>query len=237
MFDSREGTLRDQDPGTFTGGTLANNGLPLMGVMYYVGIDAKNLARWFRASGAPFAAGTGASSRTDTSPTGYTLYFSDRRSNRDANSKETAEFGYEDFINPGVATGLPNGSCNLPAEDVNGNGTCETYGQFPNYNGVYNTVVAGTTQVSPLIVAGTPTNVRPTTLVKRGIAQVNRPVFFRRALKIFNGSTLGSDATVANRITGLTIVSENPVYIQGDWNATSAADLPSARRPCTPPPR
>ncbi len=46
----------------------------------------------------------------------------------------------------------------------------------------------------------------------------NAPVFFRRALKVVNGSTitLGQCDGVA---CGLTIVAENPVYVQGDYNA------------------
>lgn len=43
---------------------------------------------------------------------------------------------------------------------------------------------------------------------------VNRSILFRHALKVFDGATLS-----ATGITGLTIVSENPVYLQGDWNA------------------
>jgi len=209
LFDSREATLRDADPNN------SQNGYPLGGIMYYVTLDAKNLAKWFNAA-APYAAGTGGGSRTDNG--GYTVYFSDRRNNRNALSQETGEFGWEDFVNPGVANGVPNNTCNLPAEDVNGNGTCETYGQTPNYNGAYNANVPGA--AAPLTNAAT-----PTTLVFRGQAQVNRPIIFRRALKLVNGATLGSDATVANRISGLTVVSENPVYLQGDWNA-SAADFP-----------
>jgi hypothetical protein len=214
LFDTREGVQRDADPGT------GSTGLPLGGVMYYVTIDTKNLAKWFKAAGAPYnVLSTGLNARIDN--TGYTVYFSDRRNNRDLTSLETGEFGWEDFVNPGVAGGVPNGICDLPGEDVNGNGTCETYGKTPNYNGTYNAAVPGS--VIPLTTAAT-----PITLLTRGQAQVNRPIIFRRALKLINGGTLGSDAVVANRIAGLTVVSENPVYIQGDWNAASTflvADL------------
>ena len=46
---------------------------------------------------------------------------------------------------------------------------------------------------------------------------MNRPLFFRRALKIING-TLGNLPA-----PGLTIGAENPVYVQGNYNATGAA--------------
>jgi Tfp pilus assembly protein PilX len=214
LFDTREGTFRDADPSDWStaGGIVnaANAGLRLGGAMYYVTVDARNLARWFKASGAPFNTGTGAGVKMDNS--GYTLYFSDRRNNRNAFSQETAEYGFEDFVNPGVAGGVPNNLCNLPGEDVNGSNACETYGQFPSFDGVYNT----SPLAAPLTAAA-----RPQTLVKRGFLQVNRPVLFRRALKLINGAQLGSDPTVANRIAGLTVVSENPVYIQGDWNAAN----------------
>jgi hypothetical protein len=48
---------------------------------------------------------------------------------------------------------------------------------------------------------------------------MNRPILFRRALKLVRGSA------IAPTITGLTIVSENPVYIHGDWNYATPADL------------
>jgi hypothetical protein len=48
-------------------------------------------------------------------------------------------------------------------------------------------------------------------------AQVNRSVLFRHALKLMNGS-LGNIVA-----PGLAIIAENPVYIQGDWNASQAA--------------
>jgi hypothetical protein len=46
----------------------------------------------------------------------------------------------------------------------------------------------------------------------------NRPVLFRRALKLVNGANIA-----ATGLTGLSIVSENPVYVKGDWNATGGS--------------
>ena len=209
LFDTREGLQRNADPGTIATGLQAG------GAMSYIQIDAKNLALWFKGQ-APYNLGTGNTSLTNTG--GYSIYFSDRRSNRNALGQETAEYGWEDLVNPGVANGVPNGVCDLPGEDVNGNGTCEVYGSFPSYNGVYNSIgtFLGAFVGTPYTIPMTPTN-----LITRAYLQVNRPVFFRRALKLVNGGTLGSDPVVANRITGFTAVSENPVYIQGDWNAAA----------------
>ena len=48
------------------------------------------------------------------------------------------------------------------------------------------------------------------------IARRNPPIFFRRALKITNGA-------LGNLVApGLTIASENPTYLQGNWNANSS---------------
>jgi PilX N-terminal len=49
-------------------------------------------------------------------------------------------------------------------------------------------------------------------------ARENPPVFFRRALKIVNGASLTIGVSCSGT-DGLTIVAENPVYIQGDYNA------------------
>ncbi len=49
-------------------------------------------------------------------------------------------------------------------------------------------------------------------------ARENPPVFFRRALKIVHGASLNI-GTSCSGTDGLTIVAENPVYIQGDYNA------------------
>ena len=127
--------------------------------------------------------GNGNQSKTDNN--GFTLYFSDRRNNRNTASLETGEYGWEDFVNPLSATGTPNGALD-GGEDVNQNNALETYGGVPNYNGVYNSVPPGA--LAPLVTAS-----RPTTALTRGEAQVNRAILFRHALKLVNGSALARD--------------------------------------------
>jgi Tfp pilus assembly protein PilX len=196
LFDPREGLYRDVSPG-------AN--LMLGGVMHYVALDVANLSEWFTGTGV-YAGGSGINAFHDNN--GYAVYFSDRRNNRDAAGNETAEYGFEDIVNPAVADGTPNGVRDQ-GEDVNVNDTLETYGQFPAYDGTANTVPPG---------AGTPLNLaaRPTTALTAPQAKVNRAILFRRALKLVNG---GLGNIVA---PGLTVASENPVYVQGDWNANAA---------------
>ncbi len=192
LYDTREGALRDNIP---TGQATVYLG----GVMHYVELDVNNLSRWFRGA-------IGASGSAAINVTGYVVYFSDRRTNRDAMNTETGEYGFEDFVNPGSVNGTPDGSMEQ-AEDVNGNGGLDTYGEVPRQTGA-----------APL-----DNTARPWTAVAANVARVNRPVFFRRALKLVNGQAIDL-GTVDNTPLGLAIVSENPVYVQGNYNAPNTFD-------------
>lgn len=55
-------------------------------------------------------------------------------------------------------------------------------------------------------------------IVQAQEARENAPVFFRRALKLVNGSNISLGNCPDGVPCGLTIVSENPVYVQGDYN-------------------
>jgi hypothetical protein len=200
LFDVREALVRDVSPGTAT--------VPIGGVMHYITLDIANLSRWFRAV-APFGASSAIDSKLDNG--GYTVYFSDRRNNRNASSNETGDYGFEDIINPDDADGLPSGGTPDPGEDTNANSTLDVYGGVVNYNGAYGTAPPGAT--APLDATAT-----PLTMVTRGEAQVNRAILFRRALKLRRGSDIAGTG-----VTGLTIASENPVYVEGDWNATGGS--------------
>jgi hypothetical protein len=187
LYDPREGNLRDN----VATGTLTMN---LGGLMHFIELDVANLSRWLQGV-------IGASGAAARNVNGFTIYFSDRRTNRNAANQETGEYGFEDFVNPGSAAGTPNGVLDT-GEDVNGNGVLETYGQIP-------IVPAGAT--APLDATA-----RPTTAVTAAVARVNRAILFRRALKLTNGA-LGNIV-----MPGLAITSENPLYVQGDYNANAA---------------
>ena len=138
--------------------------------------------------------------------TGYVVYFSDRRTNQSAPGLETGEYGFEDFVNLGDNTGKPNGVLDT-GEDLNLNGALEVYGQVP-------VMPAGATP--PLDGTATPWSTLP-----RNVARTNPPIFFRRALKLVNGER-------GNVIMpGLTVAAENPVYIQGDFNARTSEGVPA----------
>jgi hypothetical protein len=205
LYDTREAVLRD--------GYGDGNPVLYGGIMHYIEVDMNNLRRWLEGT-------IGANGTNALNVNGYVLYFSDRRGNRNAANQETAEYGNEDNINPASPTGAPNGVLD-PGEDANYQPphqnpgyvpVLDTYGQVPR-------PWAGMT--APLNDA----NLRPwSEIVDAGIgseaeeilvARRNPPLFFRRALKLTNGS-------LGNIITpGLTIASENPVYVQGHWNANA----------------
>jgi hypothetical protein len=201
LFDPREGTIRDNDP----------NQMQFSGIIHYIEIDARNLSRWF----------TGAIGTTGTQSVnvnGFTVYFSDRRGNKNDLNVETGEFGYEDNVNPNSSSGAPNGSTvPLPevGEDLNGNNILDRYGRIAR---LPSGLVGGWGAVSsPFSSSATPENQLNGNLTEGVVMARRNPLFFfRRALKLTNGA-------LGNLVApGLTIASENAVYIQGNWNANSS---------------
>jgi hypothetical protein len=213
LFDTREGLLRDTAPAT--------NNVTLNGVMHFVAIDVGNLAKWF-ACVAPYNGG-GCTGTTALNNAGYGVYFSDRRNNNiDPNNVtnplavKTGEYGFEDLVNPLDPLGLPNGTLDA-GEDVNASGDVDTFGQFPRFNDVQNALPPQ--PAVPVVPFNNAATIRPGTTMGRSAAMTTRPYLFRRALKLVNGSL---PTLVASGLTGLTFVTENPVYIQGDYNASQA---------------
>lgn len=156
---------------------------------------------------------------------------------------ETGEYGWDDLVNSpaNAATGCPNNAMDT-GEDVDGTATFYTYGAnesfvhkagtlqanltFGQY-GVFNGLV-GTALTNP-----SPCNAVPAystdgiwpmmLLANAATARENPPLFFRRAVKIVNSNKLTAVGNCPSGVScGLTIASENPVYVQGDFNANSA---------------
>jgi len=69
----------------------------------------------------------------------------------------------------------------------------------------------------------TPAGVNMFTLVTVREARVNPPLFFRRALKLTDASAYSLGNCGTGIPCGLTITSENPVYIEGNYNATGGS--------------
>lgn len=203
LYDTREGKPRDNE-------TVASTNIYLSGVMHYVEFDVNNFRRWLGGE-------IGVSGPTVVNENGYTVYFSDRRTNLDDAGNETGEFGWEDVVNPGSANGTPNGVLD-EGEDLNGDGGLDVYGGTPRFPagmadvGGLPAILAADQAAAPLTTAA-----RPNTLVTAAVAKANRPVLFRRALKIVNGAAGNLPAD------GVNVTSENPVYVMGPFNATNAA--------------
>ncbi|HXC42199.1 MAG TPA: hypothetical protein VNY51_01610 [Candidatus Dormibacteraeota bacterium] len=143
LFDTREGTLRDLSPTGTLGGINYSQMVTLGGVMQYIEVDAKNVAKYL--GGALGGSGHLAYDSVNA-PNDYEVYISDRRGNYTASAltnawpplspstHETGEFGWDDFVNPANVNGCPNNTQDS-GEDLDGLGGTGfyTYGQNPTY--------------------------------------------------------------------------------------------------------
>ena len=199
LYDAREGNYRP---------VATNAAMNLGGVMHFVALDVSNLRRWLAGE----IGSTGTQARNNN---GYVVYFSDRRGDHNENltgDPETAEYGVEDFVNPLSSTGTPNTTLQA-GEDVNANGSLERYGETPHPLAIPTGAPTSGTW-SP---AGLPWS--SIAVANRAEARVNRQLLFRRALKLVNASVSGGVSRLP--ASGLTVASENPVYVQGNYNATN----------------
>jgi hypothetical protein len=213
LYDAREGQFRT---------VATTTAMQMGGVVSYVALDVANLKRWL--AGAIGATGTQALNNN-----GYIVYFSDRRGDHNegvGGDPETGEYGFEDSINHVNAAWAKDNVLN-GGEDFNENGTLQTYGESAHplvYGGAWPGGL-----LAPFNSAATPWTTIATTSAGQG--RVNRQVLFRRAIKIVNG---GINGGINNLPTaGFTVASENPIYVQGDYNATSTSvvaepNVPSA---------
>ena len=208
LYDAREGSTRN---------IATTDGMRAGGVFSYVAFDVNNYRRWVTGQ----VAGTGNDSLNNN---GFIIYFSDRRGNHDPlapNQAETGEFGYEDSINPVNQAWAKDNLLNA-GEDFNENGTLQVYGETP-----WNGVVAGVNYVPVGAIApfeGSTLNSGPWGTVPRlrsGRGRQARPVLFRRALKVINGGMVGAVNNIP--AAGFTVTAENPIYVQGNFNATSTS--------------
>jgi hypothetical protein len=215
LYDTREGEARDWPAGSVPGGSssCAPNG-----VMNVIELDVSNLRKWLKGT----IVGTG-TQVDSTSQNGYIFYFSDRRGMLADPSVSPAvlngSYGFEDVINASSATGKPDGvlEANVSVagsprspEDVDGDGKLDNYGAINVGNGF-----------------GVNTNTTPPDPFTNRIASCfttgrkNRVTGARHVLKLVD-SSLGNLPTKPDGTGGFTVASENPVYIQGDYNSSSA---------------
>jgi hypothetical protein len=158
---------------------------------------------------------------------------------------ETGEYGWNDVVNQSsAANGCPDNVFDV-GEDNDGVSTLFTYGA----NASYATYIHGagatlaTTQTNPgelgifsglsgtaLVannslcgVPGYASAIWPmVTAINPNYLRENPPLFFRRAVKLVNGNNLSGLPNCPSGLPcGLAVAAENPVYVQGDYNANS----------------
>lgn len=242
LFDTREGTLREAT-------MSAVNLPTLNGVMHYIELDAKNLTRWFAGAIGSSGPSTkdpvispdnfllyisdrrGNYANGQTWTTGWPPL--------SPTNNETGEYGWNDLVNSSnAATGCPNNALET-GEDLDKDSMFYTYGANaawthaagavpplqPGQIGIFRTL-AGTGVINSTVCAAVPAysttdNIWPMMLAANtNAARENPPLFFRRAVKIVNGNDLTANPQCPDGVScGLAIAVENPVYIQGDFNA------------------
>ena len=207
LYDPREGEVRDVAAGVASSCAVA-------GIMNVIELDMLNLQKWL----AGVIGGNGLNVES-TTQNGYIVYFSDRRGMQiDTQAvppltELNGEYGFEDVINPTVASGAPNNKMDLPGEDIDGDGILRTYGIATMGNG-FGLPAANVNPYSTRI-ANCATTGR--------VNQVTGP---RHAIKLIDG-TLGN-LPVSPTGGGVTVASENPVYVQGNYNANTASGFGAA---------
>ena len=217
FWDPREGLTRD------TNGALSATDCTANGVMNAVELDVGNLNLWLKGA-APYGGASGIQVNS-TVQNGYVLYFSDRRGMQvDSNVVPPAingEYGFEDVIN--VDGGL---EPITPGYNVDSNITPpKAYSpEDSDENGVpdnWGAINVGDGFLTPSTAAN-PYQKLPTSCAARGAQNIVTGA--RHVLKLIDGSLnnvpMAPPAPPTNKPSGgFTVASENPVYIQGDYNS------------------
>jgi hypothetical protein len=230
FYDTREGETRDV--------AGANNTCAPNGVMNAIEIDVGNLKRWLWGQ-----IGVNGPNVDFTTQNGWVLYFSDRRgmlNNPNApfnGAAKSGDSGLEDSINRASSAGVPDGILDpIPAgknyspEDVNQNKLRDFFGSQNIGLGFYNGNV-NVNRGAGGITSAVPNNVylpRLTNATNTGCLVTGRKNWVsgaRHVLKLVDGA-LGNvpyrlDGTLVSP-GGFTVASENPVYVQGNYNSNAA---------------
>jgi Tfp pilus assembly protein PilX len=193
LYDTREGENRDVAANKAT--SLCRIG----GVMNIVELNVDNLRKWLLGQ-----TGSGIGTQVEsTTQNGYILYFSDRRGmspNPNDGNQIDGEYGYEDNINAANAAGTPDGKNPPdPEEDRDNNGKLDVWGAANLGTGFG--------------LVGAPASNPIQQIDCFHVGRKNRVTGARHAIMLMNGGL--------NKLPlpGFTVASENPVYVQGNYNA------------------
>ena len=223
MFDAREGLYYDERSTTYYTDLTR---LPMNGVMSMVDIDVANMRRFMRGDfdglfpvDTKFAiskGGVGLVSSDIPNENGIVLYISDRRGDADFDG----EYDMEDIY--GGSPGN-NGTMEL-GEDSNRDGSLQA--KYMDFSGTYpwrdvtGCASAGTDCEAPRYSHAAPPD----------FVSVVDHKYYRRGVRLTNGTTLPGiyDSAVPANTRGFTVATENNMYVQGNYNATSAAAPPTS---------
>jgi hypothetical protein len=210
VYNVREGFLYSSN-----GTTYPANAVYERGITSVVEINMRNLARWVDGVyDGNLLNGTNAISANVASPDGYTVYVSDRRGDRvkamvdPSGANVNSSNGMADNEDIYGANGTPNGVLDA-GEDIQGTGA----------------LVKDTLELpDPAVLAGT-SGADMTARMKRALAVAawtNSSNYFRRSVRLFNGENLRITGAAGklSATKGITISSENMVYIWGNYNTT-----------------
>jgi hypothetical protein len=218
FYDAREGQMRDYYAGPAPACSVG-------GIMNAVELNVGNLALWL-AGKAPYAGDVGKKVNV-TNENGYVLYFSDHRGMLPdlypSNGGQTpagvisGESGLEDVINSsqGLTSSTPDGALepktyySFSPEDVDVNGKLDNWGAA---NIGYGFGV-NTGNLNPY---------QTTSCNPKGL--VNAVTGARHALKLVAGGMNAAGVSYLpirwdTNSGGFTVASENPVYVQGNYNS------------------
>jgi hypothetical protein len=214
VYNIREGYINS---------SLAANAVYERGITHVVDINMRNLARWLDGVyDVNLLQGTNAVSTNVASPDGYTLYVSDRRGDK---VKTDASSGTSVTTTNGMVDNEdiygPNGVLD-PGEDVQATGALvKDITELPDpatLPGSY-----GTDINKRAITTAAWTN-----LIGGNGADKNNAKYFRNSVRIFNGENLQVTGAAGklSATKGITVSSENMIYIWGNYNTTGINAAP-----------
>lgn len=251
FYDAREGEVRDQSWTGGTAASTSDTSCTTNGMMNAVEIDVGNLKRWLKGSigtsgsSVDFVAQNGYvlyfSDRRG-------MLLNPTKTSTQLASSKSGDSGLEDVINSTSQAGTPNGSLDaIPTgrtyspEDVNENGVLDNWGAKNLGLGFYgtgnsssqnlNTLINSTTSPDPFGTGGTGSAGYTSNRIANcgTTGRKNWISGARHVLKLVDGAygnvPLRPTALVVNGVSywgGFTVASENPVYIQGDYNSNAA---------------
>jgi hypothetical protein len=223
VYNVREGWIQSQ---------LSEFNIYTRGVTSVVELNMRNLARWVDGVyDANLLAGTNAVSTNIGAEEGYVVYVSDRRGDQvkpEYLSNGTSYASTNGIVDNEDIYG-PNNSLDA-GEDVidfgwNVGGASKKGTLQKDTRELPDAGTVGSAPLLPLITPVTDRIPRANTV----LSTFNANGYFRRAVRLFDGETLSTSGASGklSPTKGITIASENMVYIWGNYNTTGVSSIPS----------